>query len=79
MTARRCRQAPIERIPKHPRRPAALALTRCRAPMLNTLEFVVLLLAAAVVMVAFFRSMNLPPVLAYLLVGALGGPHALGT
>lgn len=45
--------------------------------MLNTLEFVVLLLAAAVVMVAFFRSMNLPPVLAYLLVGALGGPHAL--
>ena len=45
--------------------------------MLNTLEFVVLLLAAAVVMVALFRSMNLPPVLAYLLVGALGGPHAL--
>ncbi len=28
-------------------------------------------------MVALFRSMNLPPVLAYLLVGALGGPHAL--
>ena len=35
--------------------------------MLNTLEFVVLLLAAAVVMVALFRSMNLPPVLGYLL------------
>ena len=45
--------------------------------MLNTLEFVVLLLAAAVVMVALFRSMNLPPVLGYLLVGAIGGPHAL--
>ena len=36
------------------------------ATMLNTLEFVVLLLAAAVVMVALFRSMNLPPVLGYL-------------
>ena len=40
--------------------------------MLNTLDFVVLLLAAAVVMVALFRAMNLPPVLGYLLVGALG-------
>ena len=45
--------------------------------MLNTLEFVLLLLAAAVVLVGMFRSMNLPPVLGYLLVGALGGPHAL--
>ena len=45
--------------------------------MLNTLEFVVLLLAAAVVVVGLFRSLNLPPVLGYLLVGALGGPHAL--
>ena len=45
--------------------------------MLNTLEFVLLLLAAAVVLVGLFRSMNLPPVLGYLLVGALGGPHAL--
>ena len=45
--------------------------------MLDTLGFVVLLLAAAVVMVGFFRSLNLPPVLAYLLVGAVGGPHAL--
>lgn len=40
-------------------------------------RIVVLLLAAAVVMVALFRSMNLPPVLGYLLVGAIGGPHAL--
>lgn len=45
--------------------------------MLDTLEFVVLLLAAAVVVVALFRSLDLPPVLGYLLVGALGGPHAL--
>lgn len=45
--------------------------------MLNTLEFVLLLMAAAVVLVGLFRSMNLPPVLGYLLVGALGGPHAL--
>ncbi len=45
--------------------------------MLNTLDFVLLLLAAAVVLVALFRSLNLPPVLGYLLVGALGGPHAL--
>jgi CPA2 family monovalent cation:H+ antiporter-2 len=45
--------------------------------MLNTLEFVLLLLAAAVVLVALFRSLNLPAVLGYLLVGAIGGPHAL--
>lgn len=45
--------------------------------MLNTLEFVLLLLAAAVVLVTLFRSMNLPAVLGYLLVGAIGGPHAL--
>ncbi len=45
--------------------------------MLNTLELVLLLLAAAVVMVALFRSVNLPPVLGYLLVGAVVGPHAL--
>jgi CPA2 family monovalent cation:H+ antiporter-2 len=45
--------------------------------MPNTLELVLLLLAAAVVMVAIFRSLNLPPVLGYLLVGAAMGPHAL--
>ncbi|NMG35302.1 potassium transporter [Azoarcus sp. TTM-91] len=45
--------------------------------MLNTLDFVLLLLAAAVVVVTLFRSLNLPPVLGYLLIGALGGPHAL--
>jgi CPA2 family monovalent cation:H+ antiporter-2 len=45
--------------------------------MLNTLDFVLLLLAAAVVLVALFRSLNLPAVLGYLTVGAIGGPHAL--
>lgn len=45
--------------------------------MLNTLELVLLLLAASVVMVALFRSLNLPPVLGYLLVGAVVGPHAM--
>ncbi len=45
--------------------------------MLNTLDFVLLLLAAAVVLVALFRSLNLPPVLGYLVVGALGGPNAM--
>ncbi|NMG73739.1 monovalent cation:proton antiporter family protein [Aromatoleum diolicum] len=45
--------------------------------MPNTLELVLLLLASAVVMVGIFRSLNLPPVLGYLLVGAAVGPHAL--
>lgn len=45
--------------------------------MLNTLDLVLLLLAAAVVLVAVLRSVNLPPVLGYLLVGAMVGPHAL--
>lgn len=45
--------------------------------MLNTLELVLLLLAASVVVVAFFRSLDLPPVLGYLMVGAAIGPHAL--
>ncbi|MCB1952578.1 MAG: cation:proton antiporter, partial [Rhodocyclaceae bacterium] len=45
--------------------------------MVNTLELVLLLLAAAVLVVGLFRSINLPPVLGYLLVGAAVGPHAL--
>ena len=45
--------------------------------MPNTLELVLLLLASAVVLVGVFRSLNLPPVLGYLLVGAAVGPHAL--
>ena len=45
--------------------------------MSNTLELVLLLLASAVMVVALFRTLYLPPVIGYLLVGALIGPHAL--
>jgi CPA2 family monovalent cation:H+ antiporter-2 len=43
-----------------------------------TLHLILLLLAAAVLAVAACRSFGLPPILGYLLVGALAGPHALG-
>jgi CPA2 family monovalent cation:H+ antiporter-2 len=46
--------------------------------MHNTLQLVLILLAAAVLVVALFRSLSLPPLLAYLLVGIAIGPHALG-
>lgn len=46
--------------------------------MHNTLQLVLILLAAAVLVVALFRSLRLPPLLAYLLVGIAIGPHALG-
>ncbi|MEW5890717.1 MAG: monovalent cation:proton antiporter-2 (CPA2) family protein [Pseudomonadota bacterium] len=46
--------------------------------MTTTLELVLVLLAAAVVVVALCRSLNLPPVLGYLLVGTVIGPYALG-
>jgi len=39
---------------------------------------VLLLLAISVIAVTVFRRMHLPPILAYLGVGALIGPHALG-
>jgi len=39
---------------------------------------VILLLVAAVIAVALFRRINLPPILAYLFVGLALGPHALG-
>ena len=42
-----------------------------------SLEPVLFLLAAAVLVVAVFRSFNLPPVMGYLIVGAAIGPHAL--
>ncbi|TXG78223.1 MAG: potassium transporter [Rhodocyclaceae bacterium] len=45
--------------------------------MTSALELVLLLLAAAVMVVVAFRSLNLPPILGYLLVGAVVGPHAL--
>ncbi|MCX8087592.1 MAG: monovalent cation:proton antiporter-2 (CPA2) family protein [Rhodocyclaceae bacterium] len=43
-----------------------------------TLHLVLLLLAAAVLAVVICRSLDLPPILGYLAVGALIGPHALG-
>jgi CPA2 family monovalent cation:H+ antiporter-2 len=45
---------------------------------MNTLQLVLLLLGASVVVVAVFRAFSLPPILGYLLVGALTGPHAFG-
>jgi CPA2 family monovalent cation:H+ antiporter-2 len=43
---------------------------------LSALSLVLLLLGASVLAVAIFRRFNLPPVLGYLLVGSLIGPHA---
>ncbi|GAB4058621.1 cation:proton antiporter [Uliginosibacterium sediminicola] len=44
--------------------------------MNHALELILLLLAAAVAVVALFRTLNLPPVLGYLTMGAVLGPHA---
>ncbi|HEU4622882.1 MAG TPA: cation:proton antiporter, partial [Burkholderiaceae bacterium] len=44
----------------------------------SALELTLLLLSAAVLGVVAFRLMHLPPMLGYLAVGALIGPHALG-
>ncbi len=45
--------------------------------MHDTLQVVLVLLAVAVPMVVAFRHFGLPPLLGYLLVGTLIGPHAL--
>ncbi len=47
-------------------------------PMFDGLSQILLLLAASVIAVALFRRVRLPPILGYLLVGVLLGPHALG-
>jgi CPA2 family monovalent cation:H+ antiporter-2 len=44
----------------------------------SALELTLLLLAASVLGVVAFRLLNLPPMLGYLAVGILIGPHALG-
>jgi len=49
-----------------------------RSRMDSTLRFVLTLLAAAVVVVVICRSIKLPPVLGYLIVGIAVGPNALG-
>jgi CPA2 family monovalent cation:H+ antiporter-2 len=51
---------------------------RTARAMPNTLLLVLLLLAASVIVVAFCRTMRLPPILGYLIVGVAVGPHALG-
>jgi CPA2 family monovalent cation:H+ antiporter-2 len=47
-------------------------------PMHDTLQLVLILLAAAVFIVVLFRRLDLPPMLGYLLVGVALSPHALG-
>ncbi len=46
--------------------------------MPNTLEIVLIFLAASVAVVALARKLQLPPLLGYLLAGILIGPHAIG-
>ena len=46
--------------------------------MQTILQQVLILLAAAVVVVVVFRSLRLPSLLGYLIVGVIIGPHALG-
>ena len=45
--------------------------------MHSTLQLVLILLAASVLVVGAFRLMRLPPMLGYLLIGIVIGPHAL--
>lgn len=44
---------------------------------METLPIILMLLGTSVVTVILFRRLNLPPVLGYLLVGTIIGPHAL--
>ncbi len=46
--------------------------------MISPLEMTLFLLLASVAGVVLFRSLNLPPMLGYLTVGIVVGPHALG-
>ena len=46
--------------------------------MHNVLEPVLLLLAASVIVVVLCRQLRQPPILGYLLVGVVIGPHAFG-
>ena len=46
--------------------------------MPTTFESVLILLAAAVLVVVLFRSLELPPMPGYLIVGIAVGPHAIG-
>ncbi len=44
----------------------------------HALELVLILLASAVLVVVVFRTLHLPPLLGYLIVGVAIGPHAFG-
>lgn len=57
--------------------PTILTRAHTRAPMVTTLELVLLYLIAAVAGVVVCRTLRLPPMLGYLAVGVLIGPHAL--
>ncbi len=46
--------------------------------MNDSLQLLLILLAVAVLVVVLFRSLHLPAMLGYLIVGVLIGPHALG-
>ncbi len=46
--------------------------------MHGALEITLILLVAAVLTVTLFRRLNLPPMLGYLVLGIVAGPHALG-
>jgi len=46
--------------------------------MLSSLEVALVLLAASVLAVIALRALSLPPLVAYLAVGVLLGPHAIG-
>jgi CPA2 family monovalent cation:H+ antiporter-2 len=50
----------------------------CNMPIANSLQLVLILLAAAVGVVVLCRLLRLPVILGYLIVGILIGPHALG-
>jgi CPA2 family monovalent cation:H+ antiporter-2 len=55
---------------------AEVYLTSRKRP-LSALSLVLLLLGASVLAAVICRRFNLPPVLGYLLVGSVIGPHAL--
>jgi CPA2 family monovalent cation:H+ antiporter-2 len=46
--------------------------------MHDTVQIILILLTSAVLAVAVFRALHLPPMLAYFLVGLLLGPHSFG-
>src|SRR5690349_17827701 len=58
--------------------PCNSGANRHHSTMHSTLQSVLILLATAVAVVVVFRSLRLPPMLGYLIVGVAIGPNALG-